>query len=294
MRQYSWKGFEFQPSGSLIDQIIDDSQQMGVAYERCLNFYKKFHSHDRLILIFPRPACHMEVRIKNKSEAFQINNQTALIIPQEVIHDDRGLSEIYDTLALLPDQSLLEKITKEEGFELNKFFKEVGEGLKIKRSQWLIQLLEHYFIERILKSNINSSNIQYLESNIINEIICLVLNKKSLMGHNNIGKMEESITKRAIQYIEANLFSPMTSDLISTHSHTSKSTLFRTFKRNTGKSPYQYIKDRRLEESKRLLLKGTYSVSEVAILVGYENFGAFSEAFKKNITSPHLNIYPSF
>lgn len=43
---------------------------------------------------------------------------------------------------------------------------------------------------------------------------------------------------------------------------------------------YAYIKDRRLEEALLLLKSKKYAVGEVAVLVGYENFGAFSDAFK--------------
>ena len=44
--------------------------------------------------------------------------------------------------------------------------------------------------------------------------------------------------------------------------------------------PYGYIKARRLEEGRRLIEAGTHPVGDVALLVGYENFGAFSTAFK--------------
>ncbi|MBY0384953.1 helix-turn-helix transcriptional regulator, partial [bacterium] len=50
-------------------------------------------------------------------------------------------------------------------------------------------------------------------------------------------------------------------------------------------TPYVYIKNRRLEESLRLLKSGQHTVADVALLVGYESFGAFSEAFKEKYGS---------
>jgi AraC-like DNA-binding protein len=68
---------------------------------------------------------------------------------------------------------------------------------------------------------------------------------------------------------------------IARHSGASTSTLLRKFRAETGTTPYSYIKNRRLEEALHLLKSGDQPISNIAILVGYENFGAFSEAFKQ-------------
>ncbi len=61
----------------------------------------------------------------------------------------------------------------------------------------------------------------------------------------------------------------------------SKSTLLRQLKRLTGLSPQQYIQDLRLERG-RALLSGpdTYSVKQVALMLGYKDVRSFSRAFK--------------
>jgi len=279
---FKWKGFEFAPDGCLLDQVIDISGQMGVAYERSCEFYKDFHTHDRLMLIFPRDSCVMEVRLKDSKTAFSIDSSTALTVPKILEHDDEGMSSIYDTLALYPDTTLISDVAKHEGYSpagLDPFF---SECYKFKRSAWLDQLVREYFFERILSKTADSKNLEFFERQIIREVLKSILGKtKSQEKQPQKKEPTNAPAVRALKYIESNLFSKMDLDLIAKQTFQSTSTLLRHFKAATGKTPYEYIKGRRLEEALRLLKSGDYPVGQVALLVGYENFGAFSEAFKE-------------
>ena len=97
---------------------------------------------------------------------------------------------------------------------------------------------------------------------------------------------EENVTGRASRYIESNLFSKTPLTAIARQAFASPSTLLRQFRRDTGQSPYAYIKARRLEEARRLIEGGTHPVGDVGALVGYENFGSFSTAFKMHFGKP--------
>ncbi len=100
------------------------------------------------------------------------------------------------------------------------------------------------------------------------------------------------MTSRALRYIESNLFSKMRLEAIARQAYASPSTLLRQFRRDTGKSPHGYIKTRRLEEARRLIEAGTHPVGDVAMLVGYENFGSFSTTFKKHFGKPPSSFQP--
>ena len=56
------------------------------------------------------------------------------------------------------------------------------------------------------------------------------------------------------------------------------------FKRVFHISPKQYILNKRLTESQRLLLEGRMSVKEIAYEVGFENENYFSEFFSSKVT----------
>src|ERR1035437_3406576 len=91
-----WKGFEKSPEGCLLEQTIDLDGEMGFAYERCCEYYKDFHTHDRLMFIFPRGSSSMEVRTKAPAATYKVDAFSVLLVPQDLVHDDEGTAAIYD------------------------------------------------------------------------------------------------------------------------------------------------------------------------------------------------------
>lgn len=63
--------------------------------------------------------------------------------------------------------------------------------------------------------------------------------------------------------------------------HMSTCWFIRNFKRYNGVTPMQYILNLRITNAKTLLKTTTYPVSEIAVIVGYENPLYFSRLFKK-------------
>jgi len=57
--------------------------------------------------------------------------------------------------------------------------------------------------------------------------------------------------------------------------------LSRCFKESTGESPYQYLLRLRVNEAKRLLYNGNFSMTEIAYSVGFSTPSHFSMAFRK-------------
>jgi AraC-like DNA-binding protein len=54
----------------------------------------------------------------------------------------------------------------------------------------------------------------------------------------------------------------------------------REFKKNFHLTPHQYLMFRRIEEAKHLLISGRLSVSEICLVVGYNDLSSFSKLFK--------------
>lgn len=278
-----WKGFELAPTGYLLDQSVDISGPMGVAYERCVGFYKDFHTHDRLMFICPRGSCAMEVRTRNPQDAYRIDAGTLLTLPAQLVHDDEGVSTIYDTLALYPAVSLLDRVCETASVRERLF----SGCQKLSRSPWLDQLLTEYFARRVLAPTDAAEGLGFFEQEIVREVVKLA----GLAAGTETDKSPPTIVSsspvtgdevdHALLYVETHLFEPMTSGDIALHSKISESTLARRFKKRLNKTPSQYIRERRLDEARLLLDKGRHSVGDVAVLVGYENFGAFSTAFRR-------------
>lgn len=52
------------------------------------------------------------------------------------------------------------------------------------------------------------------------------------------------------------------------------------FKNRTGKSPFQYLKELRMQKAHALIFSGGSRIKEIAVKVGYTNFDHFSEVFR--------------
>ncbi|MDP3768878.1 MAG: AraC family transcriptional regulator, partial [Dehalococcoidia bacterium] len=145
----------------------------------------------------------------------------------------------------------------------------------------LEQLLQEYFFARVVSRRESTQTLAFFERQILVELLASALGRRKTADPGRAATSGDNVTGRALRYIESNLFSSLALEAIARQAFASPSTLLRQFRRDTGKTPYGYIKIRRLEEARRLIEAGTHQVGDVAMLVGYENFGSFTTAFKK-------------
>lgn len=85
-------------------------------------------------------------------------------------------------------------------------------------------------------------------------------------------------TLDALAFIEENLPKKISLDIIAQHLHVDKSHLAHIFKQETGISPYQYIIQKRIIYSQKLLHDGE-SPSDVCTLCGFNDYSSFYRAF---------------
>ena len=283
-----WRGFESAPHGHLLDQIVDLSGPMGIAYERSVGFYKDAHAHDRPMLVMPRGSCVVKVRTGGSRSSYEIDQASVLIVPRGLAHEDEGVTSIFDTVALYPSASLLSEVAADEKISRSHVETVFGRCQKLARSRWLEQLLEAYVFARVVSRRESARTLAFFERQLLVELLaCAGATKKSAAR----GVPEtpgDTVTGRAVRHIESNLFSRLPLAAIARLAFSSPSTLLRHFRHDTGKTPHAYIKIRRLEEARRLIAAGRNPIGDVASLVGYENFGSFSTAFKK-----HFGASPS-
>ena len=276
-----WKGFERAPEGHLLDQLIDLSGPMGLAYERSVGFHKDVHTHDRPMIVLPRGSCVMKVRTSGLRPATHtIGSASALIVPSRMEHEDEAVSSIFDTLALYPSPSLIDAVSGEEEIPKAKVAKLFSQPAEFRRSPWLDQLAHEYVFARVLSRRESAQTLAFFERQILVEILASAMHRGKGIERPSLPP-NDTVTRRAVRYIEANLFSELDLATIAAQAFASPSTLLRHFRGDLRKSPHAYIKARRLEEARRLLEAGTHRVGDVAVLIGYENFPAFTTAFKK-------------
>lgn len=113
----------------------------------------------------------------------------------------------------------------------------------------------------------------------IKELIVLlsVSNKSVLSLFQEISNTTQSLTNLFELHYKENLS-------LANYAHLSSmsvSTLKRKFKLETNQTPFEWIANRRLEESKNLLIKRDLNISDIAFELGYDSLSHFSRSFSE-------------
>jgi AraC-like DNA-binding protein len=87
----------------------------------------------------------------------------------------------------------------------------------------------------------------------------------------------------AVQKIEAEYARPLSVGELARSAHMSRFHFSRVFERETGRSPYRYLIDKRVERAAELLRSGRASVTEAALAAGFSDLGRFSRAFRRTV-----------
>ena len=95
-------------------------------------------------------------------------------------------------------------------------------------------------------------------------------------------KSRDAVTL-AIEYIEANYCSKCTLQEIASYAHFSPVYFHGLFKTATGKTPYEYLTELRIEAAKQRLILNNDDISDIAQLCGFSTQSYFNHVFKKAV-----------
>jgi len=188
-----------------------------------------------------------------------------ILIPKEWLGKLMGI-ELFDDilpayLALKSRSFTMEPLDKGYYDLMNEIMQEdLVSPLPELHLQNRIQLLMERFFTRI-HSRVSLADVQ---SNIKHEDIYTVLRIEKLLVENFTDK-------------------PRSIEELSRKATMSSTKLKKIFKSIFGVPIYEYYQQKRMQQAGELLIKGTYSIKEVAEKVGYSNMGNFKTAFKKHM-----------
>lgn len=101
---------------------------------------------------------------------------------------------------------------------------------------------------------------------------------------------EEDKLKELKYYIDGNLHIDLDIKSLSLLANSSQSSLRRQFKQQFGLALGKYIHAARMQKAYKLLSAHTNTISEIAIMVGYEDRASFSRAFSKYFSYPPTQL----
>ena len=204
--------------------------------------------------------------------SFRINSEKV-----RFIHNGINIEAKNNTVCYVPKGAEYKRVCEKD--ELIVFhFNEISpitdkivvfESEKVLEYQTLFEEAEKIWREK-------KTGYRYKATSVFYEIMALLEEEGMLLS-----KDTDSDTAKAIDIIEQNFNNPdFRTDEISGKLFISETFLRRKFKKSTGKSPKQYLTDRRIDEAKKLLESGYFSQKEIAEKCGFSDVKYFRTAFK--------------
>ena len=140
----------------------------------------------------------------------------------------------------------------------------------------LSPLQSHFMSEKyavMIEHSENISQLEKIHSNMLNEYSDPAIRIKK--GENL------SIVEKAVNYIEMNFAEDISIEEMAGKIHVHPSHLMRAFKKEKGITISNYRNHRRIREAKQLILYSDLSMTEIAIMTGFNNSQYFSKFFKE-------------
>ena len=145
------------------------------------------------------------------------------------------------------------------------------EGLPI-RGKWDCAELFPLFHELDTLRVINAPLVE--KSAVFYKILSLLRKSSDYTGHGEV-------VAKVVSYVTKDIRKPFSLDDAAANCGYSKNQIISIFKRESGKTPYAYIIDLKLDMAKRLLLVSTSSLSSISAECGFGSYINFYRAFFK-------------
>ncbi|MDH2385511.1 AraC family transcriptional regulator [Bradyrhizobium sp. CER78] len=92
--------------------------------------------------------------------------------------------------------------------------------------------------------------------------------------------------RRVMQFIDANLHSPIRLKDLADVANLSPFHFARAFRKATGESPHRFVRGCRLEKAKQLLIEGNATLAEVSLICNFSSQSSFTRAFTRAFGVP--------
>lgn len=95
------------------------------------------------------------------------------------------------------------------------------------------------------------------------------------------GDSVQQIVWQAVDYIQKHYFEPLTLSTLAEKFNVESTYFSRMFRKETGENIMQYIAKMRIENAKEYMRRGNMNLTEIAFVVGYDDYTYFNKVFRK-------------
>ena len=152
-----------------------------------------------------------------------------------------------------------------------------------------LQCLVNLFVQ---ESREQIAGYKHLLESLSKQIIIELLrnldnNAREKMNRREVGSRLSIL--RVVEYLHDNYNQDLTNEELINIANLSPYYFIRLFKKETGRTPQQYLVELKIDKAKELLSFSNYSVTEICFLCGFSEHSHFSRVFKKVTGQTPLN-----
>lgn len=207
------------------------------------------------------------------NSSYKIGMESLLIINPGDIHAGKSYNKNFlNFYSFRADRSFVKSLLTKNGFDLGEDVIFSTRPIPVKKYSRRI----HSLIRAIKKNN------YIIELNsLLTDLFILLINDHNVNGKNLAHeKIDYSYLAKAKKYIEENYQESFELENLSEHCNISAYHLIRQFQNRFGLTPFEYLRNFRIERAKELM-HSNVSITEVAHLVGFYDHSHFLRNFKK-------------
>ncbi len=234
-----------------------------------LRKYSPLHYHHKIELYYIVEGC-VKYFINNKS--FLLNQGDLIIVPKNTLHSNDYQNCLYNERFLLNfDGSLYYQ-------ELKPIIKSLCEGNIIHIPKDKLSLIDDLFHKIEKENNKTHTNKELMLKTYISELI-LLLDRYKIKAPEN--EQSDRVIQSVVDYISQNFANDLSLPHLSQAFNLSESYLSKRFKTIVGTNINEYINYIRITKAANILKQKKLPITQVAILVGFNDSNYFSAVFKK-------------
>ncbi len=129
----------------------------------------------------------------------------------------------------------------------------------------------------IVDKTVESLDIEMV-CDVLREIVNMLSPEKKEAATDSM----KAIVQEAAQWIDGHFYEELTLTSLSEQFHVEQTYFSRVFRQEMGESLILYITNRRMEKAKEYIREGKKNLTEIAFIVGYDDYTYFSRVFRKN------------
>lgn len=136
-------------------------------------------------------------------------------------------------------------------------------------------LIHKFMYEAMHKPSGYKIMLQSISTELVIEIL-----RQALIEHKTQYTYKSDI-KKAIAFMEERYSSNITLEDIAKEVNISPYHLVRLFKSETGKTPFEFLTNIKIDQAKKLIMHSNFNMTEISDICGFANASHFSNVFKK-------------